>query len=455
MVFTKYLKSNKKMKDLIEAYNSIYQLDEIRFTATGTPTARLTTPQIEPVVPSEQPKPTPTSVPKPTATTTPAPAAKPAVTPTKTPATLKTKAGTVYQARTPTSAELKAAQDARKSALAAGASRADAEEAAVKAGVAAGKPQTTTTTSTTSQAPLTPAAQDAIDKLDKAQTNSDIGNQFLKQLERQRGGRTMQQNSYDYGQMDQEQLTSLISAYNDMYKVEEEVEEIQEEDPCWKGYTQVGMKKKGGREVPNCVPSKGVPDAKGYNKEEAELEEGIGSALVKLGGAALGVWGASKAAEGMKKKADSAINRARRTSPIGGDRYANQLKQLNQSYEPEGEVVEAYDIVLDHLMSEGFASDVESAEKIMTVMSDDWLQNVIENYRGREFEHGSSARSREFEHGSTRSSNTPSENLSRSTKHGKGSKGPEREHGTTRSSNTPSGNLVSQTGYNVPKAKTW
>jgi uncharacterized Zn ribbon protein len=43
--------------------------------------------------------------------------------------------------------------------------------------------------------------------------------------------------------------------------------ELQEEDPCWKGYTQVGMKKKGGKQVPNCVPSKGVPKAKGYKEE--------------------------------------------------------------------------------------------------------------------------------------------------------------------------------------------
>lgn len=28
-------------------------------------------------------------------------------------------------------------------------------------------------------------------------------------------------------------------------------------DPCWKGYTQVGSKPKGGKSVPNCVPSKG------------------------------------------------------------------------------------------------------------------------------------------------------------------------------------------------------
>lgn len=32
------------------------------------------------------------------------------------------------------------------------------------------------------------------------------------------------------------------------------------DDPCWKGYKQVGMKKKGGREVPNCVPIKEAVD---------------------------------------------------------------------------------------------------------------------------------------------------------------------------------------------------
>ena len=32
-------------------------------------------------------------------------------------------------------------------------------------------------------------------------------------------------------------------------------QQVQEdEDPCWKGYRQLGMKKKGGKEVPNCIP---------------------------------------------------------------------------------------------------------------------------------------------------------------------------------------------------------
>lgn len=38
----------------------------------------------------------------------------------------------------------------------------------------------------------------------------------------------------------------------DEYKSENQIKE--DKDPCWKGYEMIGMKKKGGRKVPNCVP---------------------------------------------------------------------------------------------------------------------------------------------------------------------------------------------------------
>jgi hypothetical protein len=77
----------------------------------------------------------------------------------------------------------------------------------------------------------------------------------------------------------------------------EEYELVNEEDPCWKGYTQVGMKKKGGREVPNCVPSKGVPKAKGYKKEEVEQIDEISAQLALT---------ASQKADEMRRKAANA-----------------------------------------------------------------------------------------------------------------------------------------------------
>jgi hypothetical protein len=56
----------------------------------------------------------------------------------------------------------------------------------------------------------------------------------------------------------------------------EQIEEVKEptgelKDACWKGYTAVGMKDKGGRKVPNCVPTKEEVE----HDVEVELDEGI------------------------------------------------------------------------------------------------------------------------------------------------------------------------------------
>lgn len=31
---------------------------------------------------------------------------------------------------------------------------------------------------------------------------------------------------------------------------------VKKDDPCWKGYEQIGTKKKSGKTVPDCVPEK-------------------------------------------------------------------------------------------------------------------------------------------------------------------------------------------------------
>ena len=61
------------------------------------------------------------------------------------------------------------------------------------------------------------------------------------------------QESVEYGDLLQEilNLEESVSQYIISEKLEKD-----KDDPCWKGYTQLGMKKKGNREVPNCVPMK-------------------------------------------------------------------------------------------------------------------------------------------------------------------------------------------------------
>ena len=36
----------------------------------------------------------------------------------------------------------------------------------------------------------------------------------------------------------------------------------EDENPCWKGYKQLGMKEKDGKQVPNCVPIDEIDEAK-------------------------------------------------------------------------------------------------------------------------------------------------------------------------------------------------
>jgi len=68
-------------------------------------------------------------------------------------------------------------------------------------------------------------------------------------------------------------LDEIPDYYTRLIKMEKQAKKSMSEDkdPCWKNYTQVGMKTKGGRKVPNCVPAKGVPKASGYKKVSEQV----------------------------------------------------------------------------------------------------------------------------------------------------------------------------------------
>ncbi len=61
-------------------------------------------------------------------------------------------------------------------------------------------------------------------------------------------------------------------------------ENVNEAGPCWKGYKQVGMKNKNGREVPNCVPESVVNEARSVGqiqKDFTKVIQAIASELEK------------------------------------------------------------------------------------------------------------------------------------------------------------------------------
>jgi len=44
------------------------------------------------------------------------------------------------------------------------------------------------------------------------------------------------------------------------------------------------------------------------------------------------------------------------------------------------EQVELYDIILSHLLDEGYADTLDSAEAILENMSEDWIESIIEGF---------------------------------------------------------------------------
>ena len=59
------------------------------------------------------------------------------------------------------------------------------------------------------------------------------------------------------------------------------------DEACWDGYTQVGMKKKGGKMVPNCVPDPKGKIPKQKPQKEARGEDGKGHFRSTEGGAGM------------------------------------------------------------------------------------------------------------------------------------------------------------------------
>jgi hypothetical protein len=77
-------------------------------------------------------------------------------------------------------------------------------------------------------------------------------------------------------------------------------------------------------------------------------------------------------------KRTAAMNRmGKLVSSIARDDEEKRFKTLGQS-PAHNEQVDLYDIILSHLIEEGYAESVEQAEVIMVNMSEDWRESIVE-----------------------------------------------------------------------------
>lgn len=104
----------------------------------------------------------------------------------------------------------------------------------------------------------------------------------------------------------------------------------EDDDPCWKNYKMVGMKKKGGREVPNCVPKEEIEIEAAFENilgqfSDKAVDEGLGKKLAMLALLGLTGYGAMKATSPANSPLGQALQAA---AEQGDEEAAYHLKRL-------------------------------------------------------------------------------------------------------------------------------
>ena len=111
-----------------------------------------------------------------------------------------------------------------------------------------------------------------------------------------------------------------------------------------------------------------------YNQVyELDEDAGIVSGLVGL---ALGAKGALHAAKKTKRLRDYPKNFVKG--------IADPRTYVPKKKKDTNEAVDLYDIILSHLLDEGYADTEQAAEAIMVNMSEDWRESIVEGEEKKE-----------------------------------------------------------------------
>ena len=82
----------------------------------------------------------------------------------------------------------------------------------------------------------------------------------------------------------------------------------------------------------------------------------------------------------VKKNKEYAKKRKPVNASSFADRIDKQVEQRKNEKDRLKEQVDLYDIILSHLLDEGYAETQEAAEAIMVNMSEDWRESICEGY---------------------------------------------------------------------------
>jgi hypothetical protein len=114
--------------------------------------------------------------------------------------------------------------------------------------------------------------------------------------------------------------------------------------------------------VGNAASRAGTAVTDSARAKKAEVKQGVKSLIGR------GLQGAKNAANKAREGIKGAVGRTARKVSSGAGNLASRL----------GEEVDVYDLILSHLLDEGYADTYESAERIMVNMSEEWRESIIE-----------------------------------------------------------------------------
>ena len=97
----------------------------------------------------------------------------------------------------------------------------------------------------------------------KFNSKQEVIDHFVKQGKSAAAGASAWERGWRGHESKPKKPTGPVRSYHDDLddKRYGETETNEDSDPCWKDYKQVGMKKKNGKKVPNCVPKESVAEA--------------------------------------------------------------------------------------------------------------------------------------------------------------------------------------------------
>jgi len=117
--------------------------------------------------------------------------------------------------------------------------------------------------------------------------------------------------------------------------------------------------------------------AKSAEKREAALEKAASAAINDIRGATGRVSEKPMGSEGPAAKKAAPVATRRLRTGLKRDTLGSAADAVLKSIRKED--YNAYDLVIEHLLDEGFADDYDSADMMIERMSDEWLEEILES----------------------------------------------------------------------------